>query len=156
MSIRTRSCIVRPNIFFHPLYPNTDERDSTADSSSESSSDDDDDEGRAREALALAACRTNAKRKVSEANVKRVELELRQRVRFYAIVTGILWMEDEEQVVGLAFQALDACGYTTDVPIHPEECNNSAELAVRKRILNAVTTTVAQTRRDLTSNVRLL
>lgn len=161
LSIRTRSCIVRPNIFFHP-FTLTDAIDasnnlngSTSESSSDSSSDDDD-EGRAHKALALAACRMNAKRKVCEANVKKVEGELRDRVRFYIVSAGILWLEDEEQVVGLAFQALDACGYTTDVPIHSEECRTSAELAVRKRILNAVTTTVAQNRRDLTSNVRLL
>ena len=160
LSIRTRSCIVRPNIFFHP-FTLTDTsgnlNGSTSESSSDSSSDDDDDdEGRAHEALALAACRMNAKRKVCEANVKKVEGELREKVRFYTVSAGILWLEDEEQVVGLAFQALDACGYTTDVPIHPEECKSSAELAVRKRILNAVTTTVSQNRRDLTSNVRLL
>ena len=60
-----------PTFFFHP-FTLTDTSESSSDSSSD---DDDDDEGRAHEAIALAACRMNAKRKVCEANVKKVEGE---------------------------------------------------------------------------------
>lgn len=129
------------------------------DSSSDEGSDDsqsDDDAKNGQAALALTACRLQAKQKVNEAHTSQLLTEVRDKIRLYSVSTGIPWLGDDDQVVGLAFQALHDCKHTASASIHVEECKNSKELTTRKKILDAVTRTVAQNRRDLTSRVRVL